>query len=212
MSSIQSLLNGTRIIPVIVINDVEAAVPLVQALSRGGLPVVEITFRTAAAEEAIRRITRECPDVIVGAGTILTTDQLKAAKAAGAAFGVSPGLDSEILRLAKAENWPFVPGIATATELTLALREGCGMVKFFPAEAAGGTKMIQALSGAFRHTGVTFMPTGGVTQNNIASYLGIKEVTAAGSSWIADGTLIKAGDWAEIERRAREACAAVSQI
>lgn len=210
--SFKTLLGSTRIIPVIVIEDPASAVPLVSALARGGLPVVEITLRTAAALDAIRQIKAGCPDAIIGAGTILREDQLRAAREAGATFGVSPGLDCDILSLSKSLAFPFVPGIATASELTLALKHGCDVVKFFPAENAGGVKMIQALCGAFRHTGVTFMPTGGVTQANIASYLAVKEVAAAGSSWIAEGSLIKAGNWEEIERRAREACAAIAAL
>ncbi len=208
--SFKTLLGPTRIIPVIVIDDPSSAVPLTQALARGGLPAVEITLRTPAALEAIRLIKAASPRTLIGAGTILREDQLRAAKEAGATFGVSPGLDPDILSLSKSIALPFIPGIATAGELTLALKHGCDTVKFFPAENAGGVKMLQALLGAFRHTGITFMPTGGVTRDNIASYLSLKEVIAAGSSWIAEASLIKSADWQEIERRAREACSAIA--
>ena len=148
-------LKKAGIIPVIVIEDAAKAVPLARALVKGGLPVLEVTFRTAAAAESIAAIKAEVPEAVVGAGTLLTPEMVKAAVAAGAAFGVAPGFDPAVVAAAKEAGLPFVPGIATASELSQALTAGSKMVKFFPAEAAGGVKMIKNLLGAFRFTGTT---------------------------------------------------------
>lgn len=206
------ILGKAGVIPVIVIDKVEDAVPLAKALVRGGLPVLEVTFRTEAAPAAIAAIRAEVPEAIVGAGTILTVEQLRAAKKAGAAFGVAPGFDPVIVEEAKNALMPFCPGIATASELSQALTAGCPMVKFFPAEAAGGVKMINNLLGAFRFTGVKFMPTGGVNLSNLADYLAVKEVLCCGGTWIVPKTALAAGDWAEIERLASEAAALVAKL
>ena len=166
-------LGKAGIIPVIVIEKEEQAVPLARALVKGGLPVLEVTFRTPAAAGAIAAIKREVPEAVLGAGTLLTPAMVKAAKAAGAVFGVAPGFDPAVMAAAQAEGLPMCPGIATASELSQALTAGCRMVKFFPAEAAGGVKMIRNLLGAFRFTGVKFMPTGGVKLDNVADYLAV---------------------------------------
>ena len=198
-------LGRAGIIPVIVIEKEEQAVPLAKALVKGGLPVLEVTFRTQAAAGAIAAIRREVPEAVVGAGTLLTVEQLKAAKAAGATFGVAPGFDPVIMAAAKAEGLPFCPGVATASELSQALTAGCKMVKFFPAEAAGGVKMIKNLLGAFRFTGVKFMPTGGVNLSNVADYLAVPEIVCCGGTWIVPKDALAAGDWATIEKLAAEA-------
>ena len=203
--NIVETLGKAGVIPVIVIEKEEQAVPLAKALVKGGLPVLEVTFRTQAAAGAIAAIRREVPEAIVGAGTILTVEQLKAAKAAGAAFGVAPGFDPAIMVAAKQEGMPFCPGIATASELSQALTAGCKMVKFFPAEAAGGVKMIKNLLGAFRFTGVRFMPTGGVNLGNLADYLAVPEVACCGGTWIVPKDKLAAGDYAAIEHLAAEA-------
>ena len=200
-------LGDAKIIPVIVIEDEAQAVPLAKALVKGGLPVLEVTFRTQAAAGAIAAIRREVPEAVVGAGTLLTVEQLKAAKAAGAVFGVSPGFDPVVVAAAKDEGLPFCPGIATASELSQALTAGCKMVKFFPAEAAGGVKMIKNLLGAFRFTGVKFMPTGGVKPTNVAEYLAVPEIICCGGTWIVPKDALAAGDYAAIERLASEAVA-----
>ncbi|MDO5319823.1 MAG: bifunctional 4-hydroxy-2-oxoglutarate aldolase/2-dehydro-3-deoxy-phosphogluconate aldolase, partial [bacterium] len=173
-------LKSAGIIPVIVIENEEQAVPLAQALVKGGLPVLEVTFRTKAAAGAIARIKAEVPGAIVGAGTLLTPEMVKAAKAAGAEFGVAPGFDPVVVQAAKDADLPFCPGIATASELSQALTAGAKMVKFFPAEAAGGVKMIKNFLGAFRFTGVKFMPTGGVNLSNVADYLAVPEIICCG--------------------------------
>lgn len=202
-------LGKAGVIPVIVIEKEEQAVPLARALVAGGLPVLEVTFRTAAAASAIAAIRREVPEAVVGAGTVLTPEMAKAAKAAGAAFAVAPGFDPAVVAAAKAEGLPFCPGVATASELSQALSAGCRMVKFFPAEAAGGVKMITNLLGAFRFTGVRFMPTGGVNLANLADYIAVPEVACCGGTWVVPKAALAAGDYAAIEKLAAEASAFV---
>ena len=211
MNMIETL-GQAGVIPVIVIEKVEQAVPLAKALVEGGLPVLEVTFRTKAAAAAIAAIRKEVPEAIVGAGTVLTVEMLHAAKAAGAVFGVAPGFDPAVIAEAKAMDFPFCPGIATASELSQALTAGCKMVKFFPAEAAGGVKMIKNLLGAFRFTGVRFMPTGGVKIANVADYLSVPEIICAGGTWIVPKEALAAGDYAAIEKLAAEASHLVRQL
>ena len=201
------VLKKAGIIPVIVIEDEAKAVPLAKALVKGGLPVLEVTFRTKAAAGAIAKIKAEVPEAIVGAGTLLTIEQLRAARKAGAVFGVAPGFDPVIMAEAKALQFPMVPGIATASELSQALTAGAPMVKFFPAEAAGGVKMIKNLLGAFRFTGVKFMPTGGINLTNVKDYLAVPEIVACGGTWIVPKDALANGDWAAIEKLAADAAA-----
>ena len=203
--SIVEILGRAGIVPVIVIEKEEQAVPLARALVKGGLPVLEVTFRTKAAPAAIAAIRREVPEAIVGAGTVLTVEMLRAAKAAGAAFCVAPGFDPSVVKAAKDEGMPFCPGIATVSELSQALTAGCPVVKFFPAEAAGGVKMIKNLLGAFRFTGVKFMPTGGINPANVADYLAVPEIICCGGTWVVPKDALASGDYAAIERLAREA-------
>ena len=210
--NVGDILGSAGIVPVIVIDREEQAVPLARALVKGGLSVLEVTFRTEAAAAAIAAIRRDVPEAVVGAGTLLTVDQLRAAKMAGAAFGVAPGFDPAIVDEAKSQLLPFCPGIATASELSQALTAGCQTVKFFPAEAAGGVKMIKNLLGAFRFTGVRFMPTGGVNAANVADYLSVPEIVCCGGTWIVPKDALAAGDWPTIERLASEAAAIVRRI
>ena len=205
-------LKSAGIIPVIVIEKEEQAVPLARALVEGGLNVLEVTFRTKAAAGAIAAIRREVPEAIVGAGTLLTIEQLHAAKKAGAVFGVAPGFDPVIVDEAKGMLFPFCPGIATASELSQALTAGVSMVKFFPAEAAGGVKMIKNLLGAFRFTGVKFMPTGGVNLTNVSDYLAVPEIVACGGTWIVPKDALAAGDYAQIRALAADASALVKKL
>ena len=205
-------LGGAGIIPVIVIENEADAVPLARALVKGGLPVLEVTFRTKAAAAAIAAIRREVPEAVVGAGTVLTTAQLDAAREAGAVFCVAPGFDPAIIAAAKAAVMPFCPGVATASELSQALSAGCRLVKFFPAEAAGGVKMIKNLLGAFRFTGVRFMPTGGVNLSNVADYLAVPEIACCGGTWIVPKDALAAHDWAAIEKLASDASAIVKSL
>lgn len=202
-------LRSAGIIPVIVIDDEAKAVPLAKALVSGGLPVLEVTFRTAAAAGAIAKIRAEVPDAVVGAGTLLTREQVKAAKESGAVFGVAPGFDPVIVAQAQEIGLPMVPGIATASELSQALTAGVPMVKFFPAEAAGGVKMIKNLLGAFRFTGVKFMPTGGINAENVKDYLAVPEIVACGGTWIVPKDAVADNDWGRITALANEAAAIV---
>ncbi len=211
MDMIQAL-GSAGIIPVIVIDDAEKAVPLARALVAGGLPVLEVTFRTAAAPIAIQAIKKEVPRAILGAGTLLTPDMVRAAKQAGAEFGVAPGFDPVVMQAAKEAGLPMCPGIATASELSQALSAGCKMVKFFPAEAAGGVNMIKNFLGAFRFTGVKFMPTGGVKPSNVADYLSVPEIVCCGGTWIVPKDALAANDYAKIEALAKEASDLVKKI
>ena len=212
MMNIAETLQAVRIVPVIVIEDASKAVDVAKALVKGGLNVLEVTFRTAAAEAAIRAIRAEVPEAIVGAGTLISKEQLHAAKAAGAVFGVAPGFDAAVVAESQRIGMPFVPGIATASELTCALNAGLQVVKFFPAEAAGGIKYIKNLLGAFRFTGVKFMPTGGINLANMKDYLSVKEVAAIGGSWLVPKEAVAESCWEEITRLAAEAVSALKEI
>ena len=209
---IADLLRPAGVVPVIVIEREDQAVPLARALVAGGLPVLEVTFRTAAAAGAIAAIRREVPEAVVGAGTLLTAEQVRAAKRAGAAFGVAPGFDPAIVEEAKRQLLPFCPGVATASEVSQALTAGCSTLKFFPAEAAGGVKMIKNLLGAFRSAGVRFMPTGGVSAGNLADYLSVPEVICCGGTWIVPKNSLAAGDYATIEKLASEAASIAERV
>lgn len=210
MDMIETLGNA-GIIPVIVIEDAAKAVPLARALVAGGLPVLEVTFRTSAAPAAIAAIKKEVPGAVLGAGTLLTPEMVRAAKEAGAEFGVAPGFDPTVMQAAKEVGLPMCPGIATASELSQALSAGCKMVKFFPAEAAGGVNMIKNFLGAFRFTGVKFMPTGGVKPSNVADYLSVPEIVCCGGTWLVPKDALAANDFATIEALAKEAAELVKK-
>jgi len=209
---IVAMLSGAGVVPVIVIEDESQAVPLAKALVGGGLPVIEVTFRTKAAPAAIAAIRKGVPEAIVGAGTLLTPEMVDAAKAAGAVFGVAPGFDPVVVSAAKAAGLPMCPGVATASELSQAVSAGCRLVKFFPAEAAGGVKMIKNLLGAFRFTGVKFMPTGGISAANVVDYLAVPEVVCCGGTWVVPKDALARGDFAAIEKLAREASDMVKSV
>ncbi len=198
------------VVPVIAIDSVAHALPLADALIAGGLPVVEITFRTAAAAEVIRLLAKERPALIVGAGTVLTPETVQIAVDAGARFAVAPGLNPRVVQAAQELKLPFVPGIANPSDIEAGLELGCKLLKFFPAEALGGTKLLSALSAPYKHTGVRFMPTGGVSTANLESYLKIDTVAAVGGTWIAKKEDMAQGKWDEIAQRCREACALVA--
>jgi len=199
------------VIPVIAIEKADAAIQLADALLQGGLPVVEITFRTAAAAEVIRKIAQERPQLVVGAGTVLTTANLEAAKASGATFAVAPGLNPQIVKQAQAMGLPFVPGVATPTDIEQGLALGCKLLKFFPSEALGGVAMIEALSAPYKHTGVRFVPTGGVNTGNLESYLKLDTVAAVGGTWIAKKEDLQAGKWDDIRSRCKTALEIVAK-
>lgn len=211
-TDIVEMLSGAGVVPVIVIEEASQAVPLARALVSGGLPVIEVTFRTKAAPGAIAAIRESVPEAVVGAGTLLTPEMVEAAKAAGAAFGVAPGFDPAVVDAAKRAGLPMCPGVATASELSQALSAGCRLVKFFPAEAAGGVKMIKNLLGAFRFTGVKFMPTGGISAANVADYLAVPEVVCCGGTWVVPKDALARGDFAAVEKLARDAADIVKAI
>ena len=193
------------VVPVIAIDSVDHALPLADALLAGGLPVVEITFRTKAAAEVIRTLSDTRPDLIVGAGTVLTPETLQTAVDAGARFAVAPGLNPRVVAAARRLGLPFVPGVANPTDIEAALELGCTLLKFFPAEALGGTKLLSALSAPYKHAGIRFMPTGGISPANLGAYLALDTVAAVGGTWIAKKEDMADGKWEEIASRCREA-------
>lgn len=188
----------SRLICVAVIENADDAVPLAEALLAGGLNVIEVTFRTAAAADAITRIREAVPKMKVGAGTLLSVDQVRQAFDAGAEFGISPALNEAVLGEANVLDLPFFPGVMTPTEIDRALRLNCRRLKFFPAEPAGGVNMLKALAGPFAHTGVQFIPTGGVTAALLPAYLALPNVVAVGGSWMAERKLIAERAWPKI--------------
>lgn len=210
MENIMVQIEKTGVIPVVVINDVEDAEPLAQALCEGGLPCAEVTFRTAAAEESIRKMTDIYPDMLIGAGTVLTTEQVDRAVVAGAKFIVSPGFDPEVVDYCILKQIPVFPGCITPSEVAQAVKRGLKVVKFFPAAQFGGVSTIQALAAPY--VGLKFMPTGGVNAKNLADYLQCKSIIACGGSWMVKSDLIKAGEFEKIKDMTKEAVSLVNEI
>ncbi len=198
----REICNLAPIIPVLVVTDVDHARPLAQALVAGGLPALEVTLRTPVALDAIREMAKVSGGY-VGAGTLITPDDVKAAKDAGAIFGVSPGATDELLSACEDEDLPLLPGAATATEAMRLFARGYNMLKFFPAEASGGAPAIKAIGAPLPQ--ISFCPTGGVSPQNAQSYLKLPNVICAGGSWVAPSDLVKAGKWDEIEALAKQA-------
>ncbi|MDR0456772.1 MAG: bifunctional 4-hydroxy-2-oxoglutarate aldolase/2-dehydro-3-deoxy-phosphogluconate aldolase [Treponema sp.] len=207
MNSILEKLGKTGIVPVIKIDDAEKAVPLAKALAAGGVPCAEITFRTAQGEEAIRRIAGEAPEVLVGAGTVLTVDQVDRAIGAGAQFIVSPGFNPAVVSHCQRKGIPITPGCANPSDIEQALEFGLEAVKFFPAEQAGGLEYIKAVSAPYPN--LKFIPTGGIHAGNIARYIAFDKVLACGGSWMAGADLINAGEFEKITALSREAVLAL---
>ncbi len=205
MNEIFSQLSDYGLIPVIKLDNADDALPLAGAMVKGGLPVAEITFRTSAAAEAIKRISGAYPDMLVGAGTVLTPEQAEEAAKAGAKFAVSPGLNPEVVQCCKEIGLPFAPGCSTPTDVEKALSLGLDTVKFFPAEAAGGIKMLRSLASPY--SGAKFIPTGGIGEDNFSDYLRLSNVLACGGTFMADGAKIKAGDFAGITADIKSAIA-----
>ncbi len=187
-------LDKIKIIPVLVLNDVEEGLKICEALYNNGLPAAEITFRTAAAEPVIREAVKRFPEMYIGAGTVLNTSDLKRAMDAGAKFAVAPGFNPAVVSEARKFNFAFIPGVCTPSEIEQAMMLGCKTLKFFPAEAAGGVTMLKSLIAPYRHLGIRFMPTGGVKPENVESYLEIPEVAAVGGTWLnkSDADVISA--------------------
>ncbi|BCO19542.1 bifunctional 4-hydroxy-2-oxoglutarate aldolase/2-dehydro-3-deoxy-phosphogluconate aldolase [Alteromonas sp. McT4-15] len=197
------------VVPVLVINDVEKAVPLAKALMEGGIKVLEVTLRTPAAIDVIKRIAQEVPDSLIGAGTVTNAQQLKAVVEAGAKFAISPGMTADLLKAGMDAEIPLIPGISSTSDLMKGKDAGYTHMKFFPAEASGGVKAIKSISGPFPD--VTFCPTGGIGPNNYNDYLALNNVKCVGGSWLAPDDAIEAGDWARITQLAKEAVAGAAK-
>ena len=198
------------VIPVVVINKTEDAKPLAKALCEGGLKCAEVTFRTDAAQEAIKIMSKEYPDMMVGAGTVLTIDQVDRAVSAGAKFIVSPGFDPEIVDYCIDKDIPVVPGCMTPSEVAQGVKRGLEVLKFFPAQQAGGVAMIKAMAAPY--TSVMFMPTGGINADNIEQYLSFKKIAACGGSWMVKADLIDSKDFEKITELTKEAVRLVKSI
>ncbi|WP_029916844.1 bifunctional 4-hydroxy-2-oxoglutarate aldolase/2-dehydro-3-deoxy-phosphogluconate aldolase [Pelobacter seleniigenes] len=197
------------IIPVIVIDDAADALPLAEALLEGGMDVIEVTFRTAAAAEAISLIGKKFPEMLLGAGTLLTEEQGQRALDAGIKFGLAPGLNPDVVNFFKAKNTLFIPGVMTPSEIEQGLALGCKLQKFFPAEAAGGIKMLKALAGPYASQGLQFCPTGGVSLANMNDYLALPIVSNIGGSWLATKQQIADKQWGAITAQVKDALAKV---
>lgn len=210
MSEMLKQIEGFGVVPVVVLNDAKDAAPLAKALCEGGLPCAEVTFRTEAAEESIRIMTEQFPEMLIGAGTVLTIDQVDRAVGAGAKFIVSPGFDPEIVDYCISKNIVVLPGCVTPSEVIQAVKRGLEVIKFFPAEQYGGVATLKALSAAFPKA--RFMPTGGVSAKNLAEYLGFKKIVACGGSWMVKGDLVAAGEFNKIKEMTAEAVALVKEI
>ncbi len=210
MSTMNEKIAEFGVVPVVVLEDVKDAKPLADALVKGGLPCAEVTFRTDAAEESIRIMTREYPDMLVGAGTVLTVEQVDKAVNAGAKFIVSPGFDEEIVDYCMENGIPVFPGCITPSEVARAVKRGLRVVKFFPAEQFGGVNTIKALAAPY--TTIKFMPTGGVNAGNLKDYLGCDKIVCCGGSWMVKGDLIKAGEFEKICELTAEAAELVKKV
>ena len=205
-------LRETGVLAVVVLDRAEDGPALARALLSGGVNAVELTLRTDAAFEAIRRIRLEVPEMIVGAGTVLATEQVSAAIRAGAVFGVSPGCNPRVLAAAQDARWPFAPGVAVPSDVERALEFGCRLLKLFPAEPLGGVAYLRAMAAPYVHLGVKFIPLGGVTQGNLPQWLAEPLVAAVGGSWLAPRDVLRRGDWATVRTLAAEARQAANLV
>jgi len=203
MSNVKERIAEAKLLPVIKLNHVEDALPLAEALIEGGLPVMEITFRTDAAEDSIRAVSKACPDVLTGAGTITTLEQVKRAHDAGAKYVVTPGISRVVLEYCCSSNIPVYPGACTPSEVISVMEYGLDIIKFFPAAQYGGLSTIKALSAPFPSIG--FVPTGGISESNLLEYLAFPKIIACGGSWMVKEDLIKAGDFKAITALTKEA-------
>ena len=203
MKSIEEKFEELKVVPVVVLDDVKDAAPLAKALVEGGLPCAEVTFRTEAAAESIHIMAEAYPDMLVGAGTVLTTEQVDRAVEAGAKFIVSPGFDPEIVDYCIEKNIPVFPGCISPSEVAQAVKRGLKVVKFFPAEQSGGLAMIKAMAAPYNM--LKFMPTGGINTKNLKDYLACDKILCCGGSWMVKGDMIKAGEFEKIKKLTREA-------
>jgi 2-dehydro-3-deoxyphosphogluconate aldolase/(4S)-4-hydroxy-2-oxoglutarate aldolase len=200
------------IVAVLVIDDANHAEPLAESLLKGGVDVIELTLRTAAAIESVKRIVKSFPEMTVGIGTILEPKQVTEVKNAGAVFGVAPGMNPRVVAKAIEESFPFIPGVVTPSDIEAALEFGCRTLKFFPAESSGGLKHLESMATPYAHLGLKFIPLGGLSQENFGTYLKSKFVTAVGGSWIAKREEIAEQKWDTITERARKAVETVKSI
>ncbi len=210
MNDALKTLGSIGIVPVVVLNDSNDAESLAQSLIKGGLPCAEVTFRTDAAEESIKKMVKKYPNMFVGAGTVLSCEQADRAINAGAKFIVSPGLNPKVVEHCLKNDYPVCPGIMTPSEIEIALGFGLDVVKFFPAEPAGGLKMIKALSAPY--TNLKFMPTGGINESNVKDYLAFEKILACGGSWMVKGNLISEKKFDEIEKLTAQAAQIVKEV
>ncbi len=206
---IAGIVAASPVIPVVTISDAAHAVPLAKALVRGGIRVVEVTLRTAAALKAIEAIAKDVPEMLLGIGTVLKASDLDDAARAGAAFAISPGSNPALLAAARGGPLPFLPGVATPSEIMQAVEAGFDHLKFFPAAVFGGTDALKAFAGPF--PSLRFCPTGGISADNAARYLALPNVVCVGGSWLTPAAAVAAGDWAHVERLAREAVASLAR-
>jgi 2-dehydro-3-deoxyphosphogluconate aldolase/(4S)-4-hydroxy-2-oxoglutarate aldolase len=212
VNEIYARIGSLCVVPVIAIENPDAALPLADALLEGGLPIAEITFRTAAAAAVIEKIAKQRPGILLGAGTLLNIENLRRAAECGATLGVAPGFNPDIVCEALKIGFPFSPGIMTPSDIEGALSLGAKVLKFFPAGAAGGVKMLRSISAPYAHLGVRFLPTGGIHPNNMKEYLEEKSVLAVGGTWVATREDIAAARWNTIRDNCRSALTAVEQL
>ena len=210
--SVYERIAALRVVPVVAVESVESAIPFADALIAGGLPIAEITFRTAAAADVIRLLSKERPELLVGAGTVTTPEQARAAQACGAQFAVAPGFNPAVVKAAQAIGLPFSPGVMTPSDIEGAVAAGVTRLKFFPAGAAGGIPMLKSLAAPYAHLGVKFIPTGGISLTNLGDYLGESSVIAAGGTWLATQAAISNGQWDTITANCREVCQLVQSL
>lgn len=203
--SLTDRIRAAKIVAVVVIDDPSDAVPLGRALLSGGIDTIELTLRTPTAFDSLAAIRRECPDMLAGVGTVLTPDQVGSAVQGGAAFGVSPGLNPEVVRAAASTGLPFAPGITTPSDIETAVALGCRLLKFFPAEPSGGIPYLKSIAAPYAHLDLEYIPLGGLDAENFTRYLAVENVPAVGGSWIAPRDLIRQRDWETITRNALEA-------
>jgi 2-dehydro-3-deoxyphosphogluconate aldolase/(4S)-4-hydroxy-2-oxoglutarate aldolase len=211
-SDLKKRIAGSGVVAVLVFEDAAEAVPVARALLKGGVTAIELTLRTPAAMESLKRIRTEAPEMLAGVGTILSPGQVAEVTAAGADLGVAPGYNPRVVDAARAAGLPFAPGIMTASELEGALEKGCRILKFFPAEPAGGIPYLKSLNGPYGYMGLQYIPLGGLNEDNLRSWFEQPFVMAVGGSWIADKKVIAARDWDEITRRAERACAIFREV
>ena len=205
------ILEQKRVLPLVTIDNIDDTEPLAQALIEGGLPIMEVPFRTSIAAEAIQKVRDKFPEMLVGAGTVLSIEQLEQAADAGAQFAVAPGFNSDLVERARELDILFIPGVMTPTEIEAAIAQDCMLLKYFPAEVAGGVKFLKAIAGPYTTTGVKFIPTGGITSKNAEAYLRLTIVGAVGASWMTARDLVVERGWSEITRRTREICEAAAR-